>query len=624
MGRRKKDFVCDDGDSSEGERPGEDDDNDAYDGFDDYKAQMARLGVSAADLADEMAVAGNRRKKQRRTKEDAIYGIFGEEEDDDGGGYGRRGGAGKNGSAGYMAGVKFVSSSSKNSKEMEEDEHDSDEGSDGDDEDGSEDRDEDVMDVDERDDAAPMEEDEELEDAPRIRLESEHPGLGSDRPGLGSGFGSGWGVGGAGLGFGRPGLGMNTEDDADSDGPRPGLGSSTSGLGFNRSTTDTPPPRGGLGSSTQPGLGFPISSRSGLGTSSPTLTPSSADTFIPTSFTSTRQNRQSRKATIGPTPSTPYKPTKPIDKDFAKFEQHTKGFGLKMLKKMGYVEGQGLGADGRGIATPIDVKVRPSKMGIGHRGFDERTEAVKREQREKGLDSDDDDELTTAKKEKKPKVDGWKKSSAGVGGKGRKKKPQYKTAEEIIREQESGPVPLTADIPQSSKIIDMTGKQTRVLDDLSNISSTAPFEESKYIPELLHNVRLIADLAKGDLEHVGRQIRIEASKREVLEKDTKRLEAAVEDEALVLSRLKGVQAIVEEIEKIGKSFTLGGGSLSTDETPEEIFGHVERMYGKAFGKLEGEFYQDVVLYGLDEVVVAALGPVFKKAVREWDVLGEPG
>lgn len=64
-----------------------------------------------------------------------------------------------------------------------------------------------------------------------------------------------------------------------------------------------------------------------------------------------------------------------------------------MMLKMGYKVGQGLGEEGAGIVNPIDVKLRPGKMGLGHNGFDERTEAIKLEQRrkrrEQGLESDE-------------------------------------------------------------------------------------------------------------------------------------------------------------------------------------------------------------------------------------------
>lgn len=47
------------------------------------------------------------------------------------------------------------------------------------------------------------------------------------------------------------------------------------------------------------------------------------------------------------------------------FEVHTRGFGSRMMAKMGFVEGQGLGKDGQGMAKPIEVTKRPKSLGLG-------------------------------------------------------------------------------------------------------------------------------------------------------------------------------------------------------------------------------------------------------------------
>ncbi|RLN04657.1 uncharacterized protein C2845_PM13G08450 [Panicum miliaceum] len=58
------------------------------------------------------------------------------------------------------------------------------------------------------------------------------------------------------------------------------------------------------------------------------------------------------------------------------FEVHTKGFGSKMMAKMGFIEGTGLGKDGQGIVQPIQAINRPKSLGLGVE-FDSEAEAIK-------------------------------------------------------------------------------------------------------------------------------------------------------------------------------------------------------------------------------------------------------
>ena len=66
-----------------------------------------------------------------------------------------------------------------------------------------------------------------------------------------------------------------------------------------------------------------------------------------------------------PTPTN----TAPVyDKEFGTFEKHTKGIGSKLMKKMGFVEGRGLGKNLQGRALPIQVTKRQGKGAIGRYG----------------------------------------------------------------------------------------------------------------------------------------------------------------------------------------------------------------------------------------------------------------
>eukprot|EP01135_Chromosphaera_perkinsii_P000687 Nk52_evm15s148 gene=Nk52_evmTU15s148 len=47
------------------------------------------------------------------------------------------------------------------------------------------------------------------------------------------------------------------------------------------------------------------------------------------------------------------------------WEKHTRGFGSRMLEKMGYQAGKGLGLRGEGRSTPVEVSLRGDKLGLG-------------------------------------------------------------------------------------------------------------------------------------------------------------------------------------------------------------------------------------------------------------------
>lgn len=129
------------------------------------------------------------------------------------------------------------------------------------------------------------------------------------------------------------------------------------------------------------------------------------------------------------------------DGDFGQWEAHTKGIGSKLLAKMGYVAGQGLGKHGQGISKPIEAKKRSSKAAVGSDLVDD--EYIERKKRDKT------DEIVFKKESNKP----------ASSGSSRPVKYVFKTVEEIIAETEAH----TKEDPSISKvsIIDLRGPRPR-------------------------------------------------------------------------------------------------------------------------------------------------------------------
>lgn len=107
--------------------------------------------------------------------------------------------------------------------------------------------------------------------------------------------------------------------------------------------------------------------------------PSASDN-VPTSFASAPKAARSFLLPSQKAPKPAPSSTADLSKDDVQALNKLQGsFGARMLGKMGWSAGSGLGQDGAGIVAPIDVKLRPSKMGLGGKGFKERTDQSIRE-----------------------------------------------------------------------------------------------------------------------------------------------------------------------------------------------------------------------------------------------------
>ena len=53
---------------------------------------------------------------------------------------------------------------------------------------------------------------------------------------------------------------------------------------------------------------------------------------------------------------------------FGAFEKHTTGYGGRMMAKMGFTPGGGLGKNGDGVRTPVAATARAKNLGLGAEG----------------------------------------------------------------------------------------------------------------------------------------------------------------------------------------------------------------------------------------------------------------
>ena len=240
----------------------------------------------------------------------------------------------------------------------------------------------------------------------------------------------------------------------------------------------------GLGASTsRPPTTFSGFTRSGIGASRPAAvsippTPSPApspspappapeDVTIPSNLPSSfgGSSRPQRAFVRNATPSAPPPPRPNLSSsESAHFRKLESSFGARMLAKMGWEAGTGLGAEARGIVVPIETKVRPKNMGIAFKGFTERTEQSKTEARRRGEAVSDDEDEELKKKATKGKGKADKRSDAWKKPKKVKTKIEHKTYEQIVAEvgeDTAGPSGLGV-------IIDATGATVSILLEAGN------------------------------------------------------------------------------------------------------------------------------------------------------------
>ncbi|TIC45488.1 TFP11-domain-containing protein [Wallemia mellicola] len=288
------------------------------------------------------------------------------------------------------------------------------------------------------------------------------------------------------------------------------------------------------------------------------------------------------------------------EKHFASIQN---SFGAKMLASMGWKAGYGLGEGGKGIAVPIEAsKARPQGAGVG--AVNERTRAQKMEAKRRGEKvSDDEEDIRDRRKkgEQKQKA-AWKTKQPK-----QKTKTQHMTYEEVLEALGDQPQVETTVGP----ILDLTGAQPQEVTSslASHLSGWTPTSDSNKLPELRHNIRLIADESRGQLEGLAREAKVINDRRKALLEQEKVIVKTVDHDLMRIERMKSIEIAIESLEKVSKE-------ISTLSTP------ILDLFTEPIVNLVRNYSKEYEEYRLDEAVVGAIAPSFKLLIGRWMPLSD--
>ncbi|KAG9022220.1 hypothetical protein FS837_006526 [Tulasnella sp. UAMH 9824] len=161
-------------------------------------------------------------------------------------------------------------------------------------------------------------------------------------------------------------------------------------------------------------------------------------------------------------------------------------------------------------------------------------------------------------------------------------------------------------------IIDATGATPREVSSITQVSSSpwGVTNDPTRLPELRHNLRLIVDMAKNELDGLAREAKALQERKKWVHDEDARLRKAVVDEAELIQRLQKVHIIVDDINSKAKE---AAGLYEPTLQP----------FAPSVTSLIHDYSPEYEKYKLDDIVVAAIAPVVRRLLTQWQPLEDP-
>ncbi|KAI0515167.1 GC-rich sequence DNA-binding factor-like protein-domain-containing protein [Xylaria bambusicola] len=285
----------------------------------------------------------------------------------------------------------------------------------------------------------------------------------------------------------------------------------------------------------------------------------------------------------------------------------SKSFAARMMAKMGYVEGQGLGADSQGRASIIEATLRPQgNVGLGtvREKSQQELKEEKRQARLRGEDVlDSDEERKKAKRERK------KRAGAGESGSGsgvstpRRPKTKYMTVGDIKKAAPGLHIPEAF-----APILDMTGPDQRLLTSGSGLLTPTAGAAGTSSTEVVEQTeaRKLARQVQGTLAACVEEWKALEERKAWLDMEVLQRQQEVEELESEFSLLQAFSLLLGDISQAAR-----------DQQWDPVISGLQKVETEALGS--GSDHNEE----LASIAVAAIHPFLTSAIQGWQPLEDP-